>query len=82
MAKDLYEKLQFRYSCEFDTAGAIGRRYRRADEIGTPFCITVDYDSLKDDTVTVRHRDSMVQDRMKISDLFAFLSKEIDGYTF
>ena len=60
--------------------GAIGRRYRRADEQGTPFCITVDYESLDDDSVTVRSRDSMKQIRIKISELFSFLSKEIDGF--
>jgi glycyl-tRNA synthetase len=60
--------------------GAIGRRYRRADEQGTPFCITVDYESLEDDSVTVRSRDSMQQIRLKIDDLHAFLSKEIDGF--
>lgn len=60
--------------------GAIGRRYRRADEQGTPFCITVDYESLDDDSVTVRSRDSMEQIRIKIDDLYPFLSKEIDGF--
>lgn len=60
--------------------GAIGRRYRRADEQGTPFCITVDYESLDDDSVTIRSRDSMEQIRIKIDDLFPFLSKEIDGF--
>jgi glycyl-tRNA synthetase len=60
--------------------GAIGRRYRRADEQGTPFCITVDYESLDDDSVTVRSRDSMEQIRVKIDDLYPFLSKEIDGF--
>lgn len=60
--------------------GAIGRRYRRADEQGTPFCVTVDYESLDDDSVTVRSRDSMKQIRLKIDDLYPFLSKEIDGF--
>jgi len=53
LARSLFQKLQQRYMCEFDTAGAIGRRYRRADEAGTPFCVTVDFDSLLDNTVTV-----------------------------
>ena len=65
--------------CEYDTSGAIGRRYRRADEQGTPFCVTVDFDSLADNTVTVRSRDSMQQVRLTIDELFPFLSKEIDG---
>lgn len=78
-ARGIFEKLQMRYMVEYDTAGAIGRRYRRADEAGTPFCVTVDYDSLQDECVTVRERDSMVQTRMKTDDLYAYLSKQIDG---
>lgn len=78
-AKGLFYKLQQRYNVEYDTSGAIGRRYRRADEAGTPFCITVDFDTLNDDTVTIRSRDSMNQVRMKTDEVFAFLSKEIDG---
>lgn len=79
-ATELFNALQMRYMCEFDTSGAIGRRYRRADESGIPFCITVDFDSLTDDSVTIRFRDSMEQKRMKITDIMPFLSKEIDGY--
>ena len=79
-ARNLFSKLQMRYMCEWDTSGAIGRRYRRADEGGTPFCVTVDFESLEDDSVTVRMRDSMEQIRIKIDDLFGFLSKEIDGF--
>jgi len=78
-ARDLFAKLQNRYACEWDTSGAIGRRYRRADEAGTPFCITVDFETLENDTVTVRYRDSMEQVRLKITELYSFLSKEIDG---
>ena len=78
-ARELFEKLQLRYMAEYDTSGAIGRRYRRADEAGTPYCVTVDFDTLQDDCVTVRERDSMQQTRMKIADVYAFLSKEIDG---
>ena len=78
-ARDLFARLQNRYACEWDTSGAIGRRYRRADEAGTPFCITVDFETLENDTVTVRYRDSMEQVRINISELNNFLSKEIDG---
>lgn len=53
----------------FDVSGAIGRRYRRMDEIGTPYCVTVDYDTLQDNTVTLRFRDSMEQKRVAITDL-------------
>lgn len=79
-AKSIYKALTMRYMCEWDTSGAIGRRYRRADESGIPFCITVDFDSLTDDSVTIRYRDSMKQDRVKIADIFPLLSKEIEGF--
>jgi glycyl-tRNA synthetase len=78
-ARGLFDKIMMRYNAEYDTSGAIGRRYRRADEGGIPFCITIDFDTLEDDTVTVRSRDSMEQVRMKIDDVMAYLSKEIDG---
>lgn len=78
-AKDLFKKLQRRYNCEFDLSGAIGRRYRRADEAGTPFCVTVDFDTLENHTVTLRERDSMTQIRMSIPELLQYLSKEIEG---
>ena len=79
VSTEIFRKLQQRYNVEYDTSGAIGRRYRRADEAGTPFCITVDYETLENQTVTVRFRDSTEQVRMPISDIFRFLSKEIDG---
>ena len=80
-AKDLYTKLRVRWNVEYDDTGAIGRRYRRADEIGTPFCITVDFDTLeKDDCVTVRYRDSTEQVRMPIQEVEQFLQREVDGF--
>lgn len=81
MAREIFAKLQSRYNCEYDISGAIGRRYRRADEIGTPFCVTVDYDSLEDQSVTVRRRDEMTQERIKLADLYSFISREIEGET-
>ena len=63
--------------CDFDDAGSIGRRYRRQDEVGTPFCVTVDFDSLEDAQVTVRERDSMAQDRLPIDGLVAYLSERL-----
>ena len=60
--------------------GAIGRRYRRADESGIPYCITIDFESLNDDSITIRYRDSMIQERVKMSELLPLISKEIDGY--
>ena len=64
--------------CQLDTSGAVGRRYRRADEIGVPLCVTVDFDSLHDDCVTVRGRDSMIQTRVAMSDLDRFIYQEIE----
>ncbi len=78
-AKLIYKRLRQHFVCEFDISGAIGRRYRRADEIGTPFCVTVDFTTLQDETVTVRERDSMRQTRMDVKDLRAYLYREIDG---
>lgn len=74
-ALELYEKLSKNYMVDYDEAGSIGKRYRRHDEIGTPFCITFDYDSLEDHCVTIRHRDSMEQERILISDLEAYLNE-------
>jgi glycyl-tRNA synthetase len=61
----------------YDEGGAIGRRYRRMDEVGTPFCVTIDSDTLEDETVTVRERDSMEQNRVKIADLLGELTKRM-----
>jgi glycyl-tRNA synthetase len=61
----------------YDDAGAIGRRYRRQDEVGTPFCVTVDFDSLNDGQVTVRERDSMAQDRIPIANLVPHLQERL-----
>jgi glycyl-tRNA synthetase len=67
-----------RYNCELDVTGAVGRRYRRADEIGVPVCITIDFESLDDDCVTIRDRDSMEQRRVAISDLDVVMLQEIE----
>lgn len=77
-AKEVQNLLRVFGNTDFDTAGKIGKRYRRQDEIGTPVCVTIDYDTLEDDTVTVRDRDSMEQKRIKISDLL----HEIQGHYF
>jgi glycyl-tRNA synthetase len=66
-ARGLYEELRQRHSVEYDDGGAIGRRYRRQDEIGTPWAFTVDDQTLEDDTVTVRDRDSLAQERLPIA---------------
>jgi glycyl-tRNA synthetase len=72
-ARDVAALLRKRWNTEFDDASAIGRRYRRQDEIGTPFCVTVDFDSLEDQAVTVRDRDTMTQDRIGIDALADYL---------
>lgn len=76
-ARPLYEKLQRRWNVFYDTSGAIGRRYRRMDEIGTPCCITIDFDTLEDNTVTVRDRDTTEQKRIKIEDVEAYIDNLI-----
>ena len=72
----IFKTLSKKYSCEFDLSGSIGKRYRRQDEIGTPFCVTVDFDSLEDNTVTVRDRDTMSQVRVRVDELENYLAKE------
>ncbi|MFM8504633.1 MAG: glycine--tRNA ligase, partial [Acidimicrobiaceae bacterium] len=79
LAKQIHSTLGARYMCDFDETQAIGRRYRRQDEIGTPFCVTVDFDSLEDDSVTIRERDSTAQNRVKIDSLMSELSHRL-GY--
>ncbi|MDR1033563.1 MAG: glycine--tRNA ligase [Bifidobacteriaceae bacterium] len=77
VAKKLADDLRKLYAIDYDDAGAIGRRYRRNDEIGTPFCITIDFDTLDDKQVTVRERDTMEQTRMPISDVLKFLADKL-----
>ena len=77
LAKKIYDQLKLDYLCEFDDNGNIGKRYRRQDEIGTPFCITVDFDSLEKDDVTVRDRDSMKQKRVKIEELKDYFREKL-----
>ncbi|AYY15594.1 glycine--tRNA ligase [Actinobacteria bacterium YIM 96077] len=76
-ALELATALRARWNVDFDDAGAIGRRYRRQDEVGTPFCVTVDFDSLEDDAVTVRERDSMEQERVGIDRVEAYLAERL-----
>ena len=78
-ARDLAAQLRQNWMVDFDDAGAIGRRYRRQDEIGTPFCITVDFDTLDDHAVTVRERDSMVQERVALDQVEDYLAKRLLG---
>jgi glycyl-tRNA synthetase len=76
-AQKIFEELQSLMVCEYDESGAIGKRYRRQDELGTPFCITIDFDTLENDTVTLRDRDSMEQIRVPASELTALLLKKL-----
>lgn len=76
-AEEIFNSLRGHWYVEYDDSGNIGKRYRRQDELGTPFCITVDYDSLKDNTVTIRERDSMAQERIEISKLKSYLIEKL-----
>ncbi len=78
-ARDVAAELRLRWNTDFDDASAIGRRYRRQDEIGTPYCVTVDFETLADQAVTVRKRDSMKQDRVAITGLTSYLSDRLAG---
>jgi glycyl-tRNA synthetase len=78
-ARDIAAALRRHWNVDFDDAGAIGRRYRRQDEIGTPFCVTVDFDSLADQAVTVRERDSMTQERVAVDKLERYLGGQLIG---
>jgi glycyl-tRNA synthetase len=77
-AVKVYEHLTRKYVCEFDETGSIGKRYRRQDEIGTPYCITFDFDSLNDASVTIRDRDTMTQERIKIDELDAYFENKFE----
>ena len=77
-AKSIYNALKKSFMCEFDDNGNVGKRYRRQDEIGTPYCVTFDFDSLNDDAVTVRDRDTMKQERIKIEFLKEYFKEKYD----
>ena len=77
-AEEIYSMLSKKFMCDYDEAGSIGKRYRREDEIGTPYCITVDFDTLEDNQVTIRDRDTMEQIRLSIDELEDYISKKIE----
>jgi glycyl-tRNA synthetase len=79
MARDLAAMLRKHWNVDFDDAQAIGRRYRRQDEIGTPFCVTVDFESLEDHAVTVRERDTMTQERVSLDQVESYLAGRLIG---
>ncbi|MEX0934836.1 MAG: glycine--tRNA ligase [Candidatus Paceibacterota bacterium] len=76
-AQEVFEGLRDVFVCQYDETASIGKRYRRQDEIGTPFCITIDHDTLEDDTVTIRDRDSMEQDRVPVKELESYIQERI-----
>jgi glycyl-tRNA synthetase len=77
-ARAVFNKLKFSFNCQYDEKDAIGRRYRRQDAIGTPYCITIDFDTLEDDTVTIRERDTLEQKRISINDIEKIVSEGVD----
>ena len=77
-ASELYDELSKKFMVDFDDAGSIGKRYRREDEIGTPFCITYDFDSVEDGCVTVRDRDTMEQVRMPIAEVEKYIESKLE----
>ena len=77
-AEEVYTMLSKKFMCDYDEAGSIGKRYRREDEIGTPYCVTVDFDTLEDNTVTIRDRDTMEQIRLNIDDVATWVEDKID----
>jgi glycyl-tRNA synthetase len=82
LAREVYTKLRHYFMVQYDDAQSIGRRYRRQDEIGTPFCVTIDFQSLEDNQVTIRERDSMAQIRLPIEELVKTLQAKLSGESF
>ena len=77
-AEEVFSRLSKKYMCEYDEAGSIGKRYRREDEIGTPFCVTVDFETENDNSVTIRDRDTMEQVRVKIDELEKWIDEKLE----
>ena len=82
LAREVYTELRRHFMTQYDDAQSIGRRYRRQDEIGTPFCVTVDFQSLEDKQVTIRERDSMAQIRLPINEMVKILQAKLSGEPF
>lgn len=77
-AREIYDRLKLHFLCQYDEKDAIGRRYRRQDAIGTPYCVTIDFDTIEDDTVTIRERDSMRQERIPVSEVVRIVRERTD----
>ena len=78
LAQKIMDELKYDFNCQYDEKDSIGKRYRRQDAIGTPFCVTVDHDSVNDGCVTIRHRDTMEQQRVKIEDWRNIIDAEVN----
>jgi glycyl-tRNA synthetase len=76
-AREIIDNLKFDFKCQYDEKDSIGKRYRRQDAIGTPYCVTVDHQTLEDNTVTIRYRDSMTQERVAIDKLSDIISDKV-----
>jgi len=81
IAREIIDDLKFEFNCQYDEKDSIGKRYRRQDAIGTPFCITIDHQTPTDQTVTIRYRDTMEQERVNISDLSKIIGKQVSYKT-
>ena len=77
-AREVFNLLKFSFNCQYDEKDAIGRRYRRQDAIGTPYCVTIDHDTLEDNSVTIRDRDTLKQDRVSISEVAEIIAARVD----
>ena len=78
---DVFNKLKFSFQCQYDEKDAIGRRYRRQDAIGTPYCVTIDFETLENNTVTIRERDSLKQERVHIDKIEEIVRQRVDMKT-
>jgi glycyl-tRNA synthetase len=77
MAREIMDKLKYDYNCQYEEKDSIGKRYRRQDAIGTPYCITVDHQSLEDGTVTIRERDTMQQERIAVDKISGIIAERL-----
>ncbi len=77
VALDIYDRLKLSFNCQYDEKDAIGRRYRRQDAIGTPFCVTIDFETLENQTVTIRDRDTLKQERINIADIKSIVEGKV-----
>jgi glycyl-tRNA synthetase len=76
-ALEIRNELKFSFNCQYDEKDSIGKRYRRQDAIGTPYCVTIDHDTLNDHQVTIRHRDTMQQERVPVADLQSIIAEKV-----